>query len=107
MCEHCGGKGIVRINYRDGSLPDFGVCLCAMGQQMRTPVNAGKDTGFALWQVWASRECIEDSRILWIEELLDRQELALMFPSQVAAALSLPAEDDLAALGRTKKGPRL
>lgn len=75
MCTTCNGKGLAVANW-DGSPPDYAVCLCPMGVQMRTDVNGGKQTGFALWQVWAYTNQVDPSRIFLLEEVLTPAELA-------------------------------
>lgn len=74
MCPHCGDKGMIRVPWSDAP-DDFAICLCAVGMLMRDDRNAGKRTGYALWQVWAYREQIDPSRVFLIEEILTPAEL--------------------------------
>jgi hypothetical protein len=73
-CQHCGDVGMIRVPWSDAP-DDFAVCLCQAGQSMRQENNY-KETGFALWQVWAAREQIDPSRIFLLEEILTPAELA-------------------------------
>jgi hypothetical protein len=41
----CGGKGLIRVNYQDGTPFDLGVCTCPAGQWIRRRGPAG----YALW----------------------------------------------------------
>jgi hypothetical protein len=74
-CQSCGDVGIVRVPWSNAP-DDFAVCLCKAGHQMRDETNAGKPTGYALWQVWAYREQIDPSRLFLLEEILTPEELA-------------------------------
>lgn len=85
----CGGKGVIRIRYRDGGPDAFGVCLCAAGLRLRDDRNAGRHTGYPLWNVWAAQRGIDFDAVLMIEDLLDRVELIGMFPA--AAPMDPPA----------------
>jgi hypothetical protein len=73
-CRNCGDIGMIRVSWSNAP-DDFAVCLCAAGRSMRNTTNR-KDTGFALWQVWAAREQIDPSRVFLVEEVLTPQELA-------------------------------
>jgi hypothetical protein len=98
-CGLCGDKGIVRVRYESGEPDDFAVCRCAVGIRMRTTQNAGRETGYALWEVWASREQVDPERIFLIEDVLP--ELAV--PSE----LKLVAARESALLNASRKKPRL
>lgn len=75
MCSTCDDKGIIRVTWNDAP-DDYAVCLCPIGQAMRSESNAGKLTGYALWQVWAFREQVDPSRVFFLEEVLTPTELA-------------------------------
>lgn len=76
----CNGKGVVRFRYHDGSPDEFGICLCQEGLELRDDHNAGRHTGYPLWNIWAAERQIPFERVGPIEEFLDDQELAAMFP---------------------------
>jgi hypothetical protein len=45
------------------------VCLCAKGQEMRSTRNAKRDTGIALWEVWAVKEGVDVAQVAPVEDL--------------------------------------
>lgn len=107
-CQACQDKGIIRLRYHDGSLDEFGVCVCEAARWYRSDMNAGKHTGFFGWQVWAHREQIDPARVFLIEELLDADEIARQFPDWAKPDETVAASaTDIAAAMRTKPGPRL
>jgi hypothetical protein len=95
-CPVCGDRGVMRVRYQDGSLDDFGVCLCSAGMALRNDRNAvWKPLGYPLWHVWATREQVDLSRVLMVEQLLDEGELAqiprgwLPQPVSIAEAMNV------------------
>jgi hypothetical protein len=100
MCNHCGGKGMIRVCYQDGSPTDYAVCLCEASQWYRSDMNAGRHTGSYGWQVWAAREQVDPERIAMLEDLFNQEELAnLGFPS----GAEISSDDDLTSIGKTRK----
>lgn len=105
ICRSCGDKGIIRCPYTDNPDEDlFALCLCPTGQTMRTTRNAGKETGYALWQVWCAREQIDPSRMYLMEEVLTAQELAERGFQAPGKAQPQSREAALLAAGKTRKG---
>lgn len=100
----CNGSGVIRLRYHDGSPDEFGICLCATGQDMRSDLNGGKRTGFPLWQVWAYQQQIDPARIGMVEEFLDELELRAMFPDWQPDPAAAPAAAQIADAMRTIKG---
>ena len=72
-CASCGDHGIIRCEWSNAE-PDFALCLCRSGQDMRRDENCGTPTA-ALWQVWCARNQIAPSRIFLMEEVLTPAEL--------------------------------
>jgi hypothetical protein len=102
MTDCCGGFGVIKIQYHSGEPADYGLCRCPAGMDMRRETNpAGKRTGYALWQVWASRNQIPLDHIALIEDLLTEAELADRFgPATPAPAADAGA---IAAAMRSRK----
>jgi len=69
-CQICQDKGFVKF-LDDENIRRVGVCLCVEGQKYRSDRNAGKSTGFPLWNVWAARLGIPFDRIRPIETFAD------------------------------------
>jgi hypothetical protein len=88
-CDVCHGKGLVTLNWADAE-PDYALCLCPVGLDMRGEVGPGKRQPFALWQVWAARAQVDPSRIVLLEEALTPSELQ-------ACGFGLPARPTLMA----------
>lgn len=81
ICRVCANKGITAVPWLDAP-DDYALCLCTIGLDMRREVH-----GYALWQVWASREGVDPSRIFLLEEILTPAELrawGLTVPAQQA-----------------------
>jgi hypothetical protein len=97
-CSLCGDKGMVRVRYESGDTDDLAICRCPVGVRMRTTQNAGRETGYALWEVWASREQIDPDRIFLIEDLM---------PELVIPESAVVASRESALLNASRKKPRL
>lgn len=79
-CAVCNGKGVVLVNWAEApeSAPDepqYAICLCSTGREMRGTRNAGKPTAYALWHVWCAREGVNPSQIVLLEDVLTADEL--------------------------------
>jgi hypothetical protein len=106
MCPHCGGIGLIWINWADYEGPrEIAVCLCSKGLQLRSTKNAGKETGVAAWQVWAYGQGLDPERIYMLEDVLSPEDLQARGFGAVAA----PADREAALLAasKAKKGPKL
>jgi hypothetical protein len=77
-CQACGGKGILKVCYEDGSPTEYALCLCPAAHWFRSDVNADRHTGSYGWQVWAAREQIDPERMYALEDLYSPSELAEM-----------------------------
>lgn len=78
MCSSCADKGLIRVNWSDAP-EDYALCLCTVGQQMRSPRNISVKRvteGFPLWMLWCQRERVDPSRIVRMEDVLTVEELA-------------------------------
>lgn len=101
-CAQCGDIGIIRVPWSDAP-DDFAVCLCPSGRNMRQTRNARKDTGFALWEVWAAREQVDPARVFLLEDVLTPAELAERgFHASVSELAVQSREAALLAAGRGK-----
>lgn len=101
-CPLCDGKGVVRVKYESGEPDDFGVCVCGIGRQMLETRNAGRDTSFALWQVWAAKEQIDPETIFDLTDLLP--------PELLRQHSSVPRPEgsrESALLNASRKRPKL
>lgn len=72
-CQSCADVGMIRVPWSNAP-DDFAICLCDAGREMRNETNV-KDTGYALWQVWAAKEQVDPSRVYCLEEILTPQEI--------------------------------
>lgn len=103
ICHSCGDKGMIRVPWTDDKAEDdFAICLCDVGQDMRNTRNAGKETGYALWQVWCAQNQVQPSRIYLMEEILTPAELAERGFGP-ASAVPVDREAALLAAGKTRK----
>jgi hypothetical protein len=75
ICATCADRGIVKANWSNAP-DDYAICLCDVGHVYRNDGNGGKRTGFCGWQIWASQNGIDPSRIFLLEEVLTPEELA-------------------------------
>jgi len=100
-CPVCRDKGIVTVNWSDAE-PDYALCLCGAGWDMRRTRNM-RETGSALWMLWASREQIDPVRIVMLEDVLTPDELRERgFNLEPVAPL-----DAVAAAARAKSEPKI
>ncbi len=74
-CPSCNDKGVFKISYHDGAVPDYALCLCAAGERMRKADNCGKPCA-AQWEVWAHQQGIDPARVAPMEDLLTDEEMA-------------------------------
>lgn len=100
-CQHCGDKGLVTLNWSNTS-PDYGLCLCSVGLQLRREDNAGKPC-VPLWRVWCAREQVDPARVLRLEDVLLEDELR-----ERGWLLGAPPEArEAALLSASKQRPKL
>lgn len=102
MCDVCEGKGLVVLNWSDAP-QDYAICLCSVGMQMRVTRNAGRETGYALWQVWAAREQVDPSRIVKLEDVATAEEMAALGLSKPADVGGMDREARLLAAGKSRR----
>ena len=72
-CRTCLDVGIVALNFQEGD--EYGICLCAAGEQMRRSMNNGRLVP-PLWRAWAALNKIDPAIIHPIEDVLTPAELA-------------------------------
>lgn len=101
-CQSCADLGMIRVPWADAPA-NFAICLCLAGLEMRQTRNANKETGFALWQVWAAREQVDPSRVFLLEEILTPAELAERGFALPAQPTALAREAALLAAGKSKR----
>jgi hypothetical protein len=85
-CTFCRDNGLIRLRYQEQPDTDFGLCSCAKGQRFRTFPRS----------VIAERMGTDEAHVGLIEDLLEPHELP-------GARIG---SDDLAAVGRTKRGAK-
>lgn len=103
-CSSCADLGVIRVRYHDGNADDYAVCLCATGFRMRDDTNAGRRTGYALWQVWAYLQQIDPSRVCFLEDISTPEELAERgFGAPALGAGVVDREAALLAAGKTPR----
>lgn len=73
-CSSCQDKGIIRLNWADAP-EDFALCLCRVGQVMRSDVNHGRKTS-PRWYAWCGMNNVDVSRVVLIEDVLTPAELS-------------------------------
>lgn len=98
-CENCGDKGVTVLNWTDAP-PDFAVCLCSTGLDMRATANEGKAT-VPLWRVWCAVHQVDPSRVLMLEAVHTPDELAALGFVQ-----SAPVDHQAALLAAGRKAKR-
>jgi hypothetical protein len=102
-CQACEDRGLIRFRYHDGSPDEFGVCLCRAAAGLRSNASGDKRTGVYGWHVWAAREQIDPALVFLIEELLDADETARMFPDFLGEEAVSTSDEDIAAAMRTHR----
>jgi hypothetical protein len=105
-CPACGEKGVLLVRYESGDPDEYAVCLCPVGQTMRTTRNAGRETGFALWQVWAAREQVDPMRMFALEDIFTGDELRA-WGFGIATATTRSDTRESALLNASRKRPKL
>jgi hypothetical protein len=98
-CANCDDKGLTVLNWTDAE-PDYAVCLCSVGQELRRSTNEGKTT-VALWRLWCAVHQVDPSRVRLLEDVHSVEELVqLGFGSQPSG------NRESALLAMAKKGKR-
>lgn len=103
-CGICADKGIVKVNWEDAP-PDFAVCLCRVGLDMRANRNAGREA-IPLWHVWCAREQVSHDRVFLLEDVLTPEELADAGFGPVTWEPPPPESRELTLLRMAKAPPR-
>ena len=100
-CTNCGDKGLTVLNWTDAD-PDYAICLCPVGQQLRSTRNATKGNCSPLWQVWCALHQVDPARVLLLESVHSAEELAFLGfgPKQPSGG----REQALLGMGREKRG---
>jgi hypothetical protein len=94
-CRTCIDIGIVTLNFQEGD--EYGICLCPMGERMRSAVNNGHQAA-PLWRVWCAREQVDPSLVHPIEDVLTPAELTergfteLTAPADALGAIAAAAK---------------
>lgn len=102
ICRSCGDKGLIRVEWSDAP-DDYAICLCLTGLALRNDTNAGKHTGYALWQAVVAQRQIDPAHVFLIEEILTPAELAARGFHLPAARAGASREAALLAAGRPRK----
>jgi len=109
-CRICQDRGLVRL-LDDNDVRRIGICLCAEGQKLRSDKNAGKSTGYPLWNAWAASAGIPFDRIAPIETLAETDGfIGITAEGRECFLSEIPVGDsvDLSAVARVQtRRPRL